>query len=194
MKRRKSFTLIEVLVAMAILGIILVIFYSTWFLGIKATRRSHEIAQKYMGARVFLNFLGKELRSSFEFDWPGKENFVWDPGKKKLEFWGTAPDEIKVIYPHPFPIHRNIYYVKEKDGEKVLYKRVEPFFSQDYPGQYKILEGPVLEGDFDFNIEPIYTHGKIPQTLPDKLIISLTIKGVQKLQKVIYINELKKTY
>jgi prepilin-type N-terminal cleavage/methylation domain-containing protein len=191
-KNKKAFTLIEVLVSVVILSVILTIFYSTWYIGMKATRRSHQIAQKYMGARVFLDSLAKELRSAFEFNYMDYKNFVWipDENKKRLEFWGTAPDEVPVIYTYPFPIHRYVYYIKEEDNKKVIYKRVEPVYI-NYPQKYKPIEGPVLAGDFDFDIEPIYAPGKIPKTLPEKVIVTLTIEGVQKLQKVVYINGLK---
>lgn len=188
---KNSFTLIEVLVAIAILSIVVVIFYSTWWLGMKTIRRSNEIAQKYMGARVFMDNLAKELRSAFEFNYRDYQDFVWDANAKRLEFWGVAPDEVPVIYTYPFPIHRYIYYIKKENAHNVIYKRVEPLYV-NYPEKYEAVEGPILEGDFDLEINPIYPPGKITTPLPERVIVTLIIEGKYRLEKVIYINGLKK--
>ncbi|MDP8234441.1 MAG: type II secretion system protein [Candidatus Saelkia tenebricola] len=178
-QQNKGFTIIEMLVAMTILSIVLGLFYSTWWMSVETTRKTHEIAQKYMGVRVFLNTLATELKSSFDLGYPVSDypNFFYgsdpnNPEREKLEFWVTAPDEIEVVYTYPFYIHRVTYYFHKKDDKTIISKRVEAFDNSFPP-----IEGPVLEGNFDYKIEvETAVKPEDPQpTLPKKVTVTITL-------------------
>ena len=191
-RQNKGFTLIELLVAITLLSIVLGLFYSTWWISVKTTKRTHEIAQKYMGVRSFLNTLAMELKSSFDLGYSDYPNFYWgpdenNPERKKLEFWVTAPDEIPVIYTYPFYIHRVTYYFDEENGKKVISKRVEALDNSFPP-----IEGPVLEGDFNIDIEVI--QGKTEEhPLPEKVIVTIILEDKYPIRKEISIYELKQS-
>ena len=203
LKKNKSFTIIELLIALTIFSIIIILFYSLWRMNFKTSERTKEIAQIYMGARAFLDRLSKELRSSFDLRWPDPDNpqaylpnFKWDINsndEKQLEFWETAPDEIPIKYPYMFYIHRTIYILKtdeEDKGKKILYKKVQPLNKIDLKGKViPIVEGPILKGDFDIDIDVI--QGKTPLPLPEKIIVNMTIKNKYHLRKVLPVYELK---
>jgi hypothetical protein len=176
----------ELLVAMLILSIVLALFYSVWGMGIKFTKRSQELAQKYMEARVFINFLEKELRSAVPFNFPGYVDFEWDADKKRLAFWQTAVDVPRIVEPHPFFIHRNTYYLKEENGKNILYKEVKPLF----PGDFEVLLGPALKGDIDLKID--WGKDKIRPPLPEKVEVSIIFEDGEQLKKDVYINALRK--
>lgn len=186
-RNRRGFSLLELLVAMVILSLVVALLYSTWWMGIRATKRTHEIAQKYMEARVFLNFLEKELRSAVPFSFPGYANFEWDPKEKKLAFWQTTPDSPGGLRePYPFYIHRNTYYLQNEGEKKILYKEIKPLF----PGKFDVAVGPALQGDFDLEID--WGKAKVPPPLPEKVKVLLTLEGGQRLHKEVYINEARK--
>ncbi|MCM8778934.1 MAG: prepilin-type N-terminal cleavage/methylation domain-containing protein [Candidatus Omnitrophica bacterium] len=183
---KTGFTLLETLVSIAIFSIIFVAIVSTIWLGLRLTSRSREIAQKYLGARVVLDSMAMELRSAFDFRFPGYDNFKWDPQEKKLEFWLVASDETKYFYPRPAPVYRVIYNVREEEGRKILYKKTAPV----YPGNFNVMEGPVLYGDFDFAIE--YPTPRQQETLPEKIVITFKPEKGDVLQRTVYLPIYKK--
>jgi len=196
-KKNKGFSILEVLVAITILAIIMGFFYSFWWLSINLTQNTRQVAQKYMAARVFLDALSRELRSAPEFRYLDYKDFYWgldpdNPQIKVLSFWAVAPDEITVLYPYAFYVHRISYYLEGEEGNRKLYKEIKPV----YPGKFKPIKGPILEGDFDFDIE--LPEVKVPPPLPEKIIIRLTIKEKIKgkecnfeLRKAVFINAIK---
>lgn len=185
---KSGFTLLETLVSLAIFSIIMVAIISTIWLGMRITSRSREIAQMYLGARVVLDSMAMELRSAFDFRFPGYENFIWDPNpkEKKLEFWLVASDETKYFYPRPAPVYRVIYYVGEEEGRKVIYKKTQPV----YPGNFNVLEGPVIYGDFELELE--YPTPRKPESLPEKIMITFKPEKGDVLQRTVYLPIYKK--
>lgn len=188
-----GFTLIELLVAVAIFGILMGLFFSFWSVTMKATRGSYESAQKYMGARVFLETLARELRSAPAFNYLHYKNFYWgpdpnDPNRMKLSFWSVTPDEIQVLVPFPFYVYRISYFYEVDQEEEVnkIYKKITPVF----PGKHNIIKGVIYEGDFDFKVEVPIKKGSLP--LPPKVIFELVLEDKYRIKKVVYVNALKR--
>lgn len=183
---KSGFTLLETLVSLAIFSIILVAIISTIWMGMRIASRSREIAQKYLGARVVLDSLAMELRSAFDFRFPGYDNFIWDQKEKRLEFWLVASDETKYFYPRPAPVYRVVYAVREEEGRKIIYKKTQPV----YPGNFNVMEGPVIYGDFELEIE--YPTPRKPESLPEKIIITFKPEKGDVLQRTVYLPIYKK--
>ncbi|MCM8765699.1 MAG: type II secretion system GspH family protein [Candidatus Omnitrophica bacterium] len=183
---KSGFTLLETLVSLAIFSIILVAIISTIWMGMRIASRSREIAQKYLGARVVLDSLAMELRSAFDFRFPGYDNFIWDQKEKRLEFWLVASDETKYFYPRPAPVYRVVYDVREEEGRKIIYKKTQPV----YPGNFNVMEGPVIYGDFELEIE--YPTPRKPESLPEKIIITFKPEKGDVLQRTVYLPIYKK--
>jgi hypothetical protein len=176
------------MLAAVILSLVGLLFYAVVWAGLKTTKRSREIAEKYTGARVVLDVMGKELRSCFPFDFRDIPNFVLASGGRELTFWITVPDEMQVHFQYPFQFCRIHYYMTKTDsGEDILYKRVESF----PPGKYEKFEGRVLKGKFGFKVGEI---NKVEQEdwtellkIPEAVKISLEIEGGYVLERVVYL-------
>ena len=61
----QGFTLLEVLIAISIMATILVILFGTYSAAVDRAARSRELSQIYHEARVLLQLLANDLRSSY---------------------------------------------------------------------------------------------------------------------------------
>ncbi|MFN7170496.1 MAG: prepilin-type N-terminal cleavage/methylation domain-containing protein, partial [Candidatus Omnitrophota bacterium] len=187
-KKNRGFSILEVLIAMVILSILIIIFYTMLWAGTKITKRSREIAEKYAGARVVLEIMAKEIRSAFPFSFRDIPNFLLEPENKKLVFWNTVPDEMEVHTHYPFQFYRvNYYMTKLESGEEVLYKKIEPF----PPGEYEDFSGPVFKAKFKFLVGKTEEINKErwdePLALPEAVKIIMELEDGNLLERVVYL-------
>jgi len=187
LKTKKSFTLVEVIVAVVIVSLIFSLSSSFIWLSFRLSARSKNVAARFSGIRNVFEILSNDLRSACIFDYNQEPNFVVDSENKTISFWITCPSEdVKTSY--PLPILKVSYFVKEERGKKILYKRLESEF-EDYKKEF-----PVYEADFKFMAliyskdkkelltEQFYSGSKLPQAVGIKCI-----KDENEIEKIIYI-------
>ncbi|MDP8253812.1 MAG: prepilin-type N-terminal cleavage/methylation domain-containing protein [Candidatus Kaelpia aquatica] len=186
-KSKKSFTLVEVIVAVVIVSLIFSLSSSLIWLSFRLSVRSKEVAVRFSGIRNVFEILSNDLRSACIFDYNEEPNFIVDSENKTISFWIIRPSE-SVETSYLLPILKISYFVKEEAGKKVLYKRLESEF-EDY--KKEIL---VYEADFEFSAliysedkkelltEQFYSDSKLPEAIKIKCV-----KDENEIEKIIYI-------
>lgn len=137
-----GFTLVEVIVAVALVSLITTLVASFLWLSFRLTSRSKEVAIRLAGIRNVLEIMEGEIRSAFKFDYNG-ENFIISEGKS-ISFWMSLPCE-DVQSTYPLEVLRISYFVKTENGKSLLYKKLESPFKD-----LEEKEIPILEGNFNF--------------------------------------------
>jgi len=135
--KSKSFTLIELIVAMVIISLIFLLVSSFIWLSFKVSTRSKETALRYAGIRNVFEIITQEIHSAGVFAYPPDEpDFTVNEGKV-LSFWCIPPFSIDkgergihTPYENLYraPIFKLTYESKEKDGKDILYKRIQSPF------------------------------------------------------------------
>jgi len=156
------------------------------WMGMRLTKKSRQIAQKYAGARIALDFIAGEIRSAFDFRFPGYENFTWDPDKKVLSFWKIACDGMALNIKGDSPIYRATYYQVNEEGTDIIYRKIKSV----YPMELVMSEGKMVEGSFDLDIEKAPTED--PQDLPQRVTLHFKLDGKEELQKIVELSQYKK--
>ena len=170
-----GFTLIEVLIAVAILSIVLAAIYSTFFLSQRAIEGMDESMGKLQESRRALDILKRELDSVKFVSGDGNTFFrMLDRdvfGKQASQLVFTT---FSILRPG---LSRIVYSIEEKDGKLNLYKKVESPYSAEETEGVDIFED--LE---DFTVEAKYKDKwvktwdtDISKSMPDEIRISLSI-------------------
>jgi len=175
-RRRCGFTLIEVLVSVAILSVVLAAVYSTFFLAQKAVDGMDESLVKLQEARRALDILRCELDSSFFTE--ADANTLLQI--KDRDSYGKSASELtfttfSVLQPG---LSKVSYYTEEHGGSLNLFKKIEA------PRTEEKTEGVELIENLDaFSIEAKY-HDQWVKTwdadvngnTPEEIRISLAIR------------------
>ncbi len=171
----RGFTLMEVLVSLALLTIVLGTVYSSFFSVQRATARFNDISLKYHDSRTALDIMRREIESAFILN-PRSD----DDKEIKLGFTITDRD---VFGKHTSLIHLTAYsfrgsdtetlsyYVTEKEGRLNLLKSVGPAAVPS-----KKYEVDIMEGIESFTIETLFNKkwvktwdtkntGKLPEVV-----------------------------
>lgn len=170
-----GFTLIEILVAVAILSIVLAAIYSTFFLSHRAIEGMDESLLKLQESRNAIDILRRELDSVY---YEGKNDStilqIQDRdlyGKQAAQLTFTS---FSVLRPG---ISRISYYIEDKDGNLNLLKKIESPYSKEETEGVDIIEG--LE---EFTVEAKYNNTwvktwdtEINKNLPDEIRITLSV-------------------
>ena len=196
--KSKSFTLIELIVAMVIISLIFLLVSSFIWLSFKVSTRSKEAALRYAGIRNVLEIITQETHSAGVFAYPPDEpDFTVSEGKV-LSFWCIPPFCIgegdRVIYTpyenlYRAPIFKLTYESKEKDGKDILYKRIQS------PFEDKTVEFPMIRGDFEFSViyydqdrkELIETDTYSGKELPAVVKVKCKLPNGEELKRSIFI-------
>lgn len=147
---KRGFTLLEVLVSVAILSIVLTAIYSTFFLATKAVDGMDESLVRLQEARRALDILRCELDSSF-FRATDANTFLQI---KDRDFYGKSASELtfttfSVLRPG---LSKVSYYIEQDNGTLHLFKKMElPLQTQEETEGVEIIEN--LEA---FSIEAKY--------------------------------------
>jgi len=134
-----GFTLLEVLVSVAILSIILTAIYSTFFLAQRAVDGMDESLVKLQESRRALDILRCELDSSF-FQASDANTFLQI---KDRDFYGKSASELtftsfSVLQPG---LSKISYYIEEGEGILHLFKKLElPLQTQEATEGVEIIE------------------------------------------------------
>jgi prepilin-type N-terminal cleavage/methylation domain-containing protein len=176
----EGFTLIEILISVAILSIVLAALYSTFFLAHKAIDGMDESMVKLQEARRALDILKCEIDSSYV---SGDENTLFKMSDRDIFGKDASQLEFTTFSTLRPGLSRISYYVEEEDGKLNLFKKVEsPYVAEEAKG-FAIIED--LSG---FTVEAQYNDTwvrtwdtEINRSKPQEIRISLSmaIKGKQ---------------
>ena len=177
--RKGGFTLIEVLVAVAILSAVLAAIYSTFFLSHRAIEGMDESLLKLQESRKAIDILRRELDSAFYGPDEGNTFLkILDRdiyGKQAAELTFTTFSTLRP------GLSRISYYIEEKDGKLNLFKKIESPYSTEE------IEGVDIIEDLEaFTVEVMY-NGKwvktwdtdITKNMPGeiRICLSMMMKG-----------------
>jgi general secretion pathway protein J len=174
-----GFTLIEILVAVAILSVLLAAIYSTFFLSYKAIDGMDESMVKLQEARRALDILKRELDSTVYA--AGDENTffrivdrdVFGKQATRLEFTAFSPQRPGVS--------KVSYFIEEKEGKLNLFKKLESPYSKEEAEGVDIIEDMASFGiEAKYNDTWVQTWDTgINKGRPEEIRIklSITIKG-----------------
>ncbi len=175
-KTINGFTLIEILVAIAILSIIFLTIYSTFFLLQRATENSDEAITKLQEARRAVEIIRCELESAVY-----NENMKDTQIKiKDKDYYGKPASEIiftTFITLKP-GLSKLSYYVEEKDGRLTLYKKFESKLAREPENTTDLIEGIegfLIEAEFENNRVKTWDT-EINKKIPEQIRISLIFR------------------
>jgi prepilin-type N-terminal cleavage/methylation domain-containing protein len=173
---KQGFTLIEVLVSIAILSIVLAAIYSTFFLAQRAVEGMDESLVKLQEARRALDILRCELDSSFFI----KADVNTLLQIKDRDSYGKSASELtfttfSVLQPG---LSRVSYYIEEKDGSLNLFKKIDSPWTQEKTEGIEIIENLAA-----FSIEAKYHDQwvktwdtEVNKNTPEEIRISLAFR------------------
>jgi general secretion pathway protein J len=175
--RCSGFTLLEVLVSVAILSIVLTAIYSTFFLAQRAVDGMDESLVKLQESRRALDILRCELDSAF-FQASDANTFLQI---KDRDFYGKSASELKftsfsVLQPG---LSKISYYIEQGDGTLHLFKKIEmPQQTQEETEGFEIIENiDAFSIEAKYNDQWVKTWDTdINQDIPGEIRINLVFR------------------
>lgn len=174
-KSETGFTLIEVLIAVAILSVVLAAIYSTFFLSHRAIEGMDESMLKLQESRRAIDILRRELDSAFYRE---KESNTFLKIEDR-DIYGKQAAQLTFTTFSPLRpgLSKISYYIEDKDGILNLFKKVESPYSKEETEGVDIIED--LEA---FTVEAKYNDKwvktwdtEIIKDKPNEIRIGLTI-------------------
>jgi general secretion pathway protein J len=174
-KRGAGFTLIEVLIAIAILSIVLTAIYSTFFLSYRAIDGMDEYMLKLQESRMAIDILRRELDSAF---YRGNEtNTLLKIQDRDINGKQASQLTFTTFSPLRPGLSRISYYIEDKDGKLNLFKKLESSYSK------KKTDGVDIIDDLEaFTVEVLYNDRwvktwdtDVTKNIPDAIRIGLSI-------------------
>jgi type II secretory pathway component PulJ len=149
---KKSFTLIEILIAVTIITLIILSLYSAFNTGILAYKKIDSAFDSYQEARIILNRLEADLKNSFAYS---KESSFFKGGSQTLDFFNVSQiyDKDKEYS----DLCRIKYYLEGSNLKRAIYSGLsaltedESVESQDFSTMVK---------NIDFEYAYVSTDGK----------------------------------
>ncbi|MDH5202827.1 MAG: prepilin-type N-terminal cleavage/methylation domain-containing protein [Nitrospirota bacterium] len=174
---KKGFTLIEVLVAFALLSIILAALYSTFFISHKAMEGLDESLVKLQECRMSIDTMRRDIDSVL-YD-PINKNSLFKVEDKDIYGKQTSKLVFTTFSTLRPGLSRIAYFVKEKDKKLVLMKEITSAYTSENVG-----EGfEVVEDIEAFTVEVNYKDNwvktwdsALTRTIPQDIRITLTTR------------------
>lgn len=134
----KGFTLLEVLISVAILGIIISALYSTFFLSESAVSANSEYGLRLEEGRQFMDIISGEIRSVL-FNWRDSSTLF---KLRDRDHFGKPISEVTFsTLGGPDDLLYSVgYFIKEEDGGLALYKRMQAAYSNAEPMEVVVLD------------------------------------------------------
>ena len=187
-RERKGFTLIEVLIALALLGILAGTLYSTYFTLIKGRESAAEGMEARRELRTTLDLLRRELNSAVYRTVPTGTNNrlhfsvedrdIFGKPASRLAFTATAPpqaggqavsDQIDLVYE-----------IVERDKKMVLSRQAKDLYHPGEPDRYpqmESIEGFLVECQRDDKwVKSWDTANDLQHKLPAAVRVTFTVK------------------
>jgi prepilin-type N-terminal cleavage/methylation domain-containing protein len=152
--RRRGMTLIEVAVAMAILGVMGILAYGGLAITLKSQKRADALHERYHAARVFLTRFKREISMAYVSLHQSEE-------KQTVTLFQGESDSIIFNTSSHEPIHRGVHESdqleveyrldRDEDGNRAIIRRVK-YFIDDRPGRGGV-EQVAVRGVHDLDIE-----------------------------------------
>jgi prepilin-type N-terminal cleavage/methylation domain-containing protein len=199
-----GFTLIEILISIAILSIVLAAIYSTFFLTHKAVTGMDKTVLKIQEARRAIDILKCELDSVY---YSNDENTFLKIEDRDVYGKQATRISFKTFSILKPGLSKISYYIEDKDGKLNLFKKIEsPYFNENNPpsppfnsplskGGYRGVKGElggfseetqgvdIIEDLEAFTVEALYNgrwvktwDTEINKSIPDEIRISLSFK------------------
>jgi prepilin-type N-terminal cleavage/methylation domain-containing protein len=97
--RDRGFTLLELLLGISLFSVVAVCIYSTFWAGVKLSRRSENEGGSYREAHWALEIMAKDMENTVPYDfsssYPGKTAF--EGGENKITFMTSSQDGLKAV-------------------------------------------------------------------------------------------------
>lgn len=170
-----GFTLLEVLIAVAIISVVLVAIYSTFILSHRAVEGMDESLLKNQESRKAIDILKRELDAAV---YRG-DNALTFLKIQDRDIYGKQAAQLTFTTFSPLlpGLSRISYYIEEKDGTLSLFKKISSPYSTEEAEGIDIIEG--LES---FTVEARYNDAwvrtwdtDINKGIPDEIRISISI-------------------
>jgi general secretion pathway protein J len=173
--QKKGFTLLEVLIAVAILSIVLTALYGTFFLSSRAMEDMDESMTKLQESRKAIDIIRRELEAAYYND--NDENTFVKILDKDLYGKQATQLEFTTFTTIRPGLSKISYYMEEKDKKRTLFKKIGSSFGKEESEGTDIIED--LE---EFTIEAKYQDkwvktwdAGITKKMPDEIKISLSV-------------------
>jgi general secretion pathway protein J len=173
--RKAGFTLLEVLIAVAILSIVLTALYGTFFMSSRAMEDMDESMTKLQETRKAVDILRRELESAYCID-DDEKTFVKVIDKDLYGKQATQLEFTAFTTVRP-GLSKISYYMEEKDRKRTLFKKIGSSF-----GKEKSEGTDIIEDLDEFTIEAKYQDKwvktwdtGITKKMPDEIKISLSV-------------------
>lgn len=170
-----GFTLLEVLIAVAIISIVLVAIYSTFILSHRAVEGMDESLLKNQESRKAIDILKRELDATVY----RADNALTSLKIQDRDIYGKQAAQLTFTTFSPLlpGLSRISYYIEEKDGILSLFKKVSsPYRAEEAEGI------DIIEGLESFTVEARYNDAwvktwdtDINKGIPDEIRISISV-------------------
>lgn len=174
--RLRGFTLIEVLISIAIISVVFAALYSTFFLSHRAVGTVGESLVKLQEARAVVDIMKREI-----------ESILYSPDKpysafkvNDRDFYGRQASQLSFTAFSPIVpgLARISYVVEEEGGKMALKKRVESAFSPS--DGVRAVE--LMEDMESFTVEALYNDkwvrtwdSELTKSIPGEVRISVSL-------------------
>jgi general secretion pathway protein J len=173
--QKKGFTLLEVLIAVAILSIVLTALYGTFFMSSRAMEDMDESMTKLQESRKAIDILRRELEAVYYKD-NDEKTFVKILDKDLYGKQATQLEFTAFTTVRP-GLSKISYYMEEKDKKRTLFKKIgSSFGKEEYEG------ADIIEDLEEFTVEAKYQDKwvktwdtEITKKTPDEIKISLSV-------------------
>ncbi len=154
LRSKRGMTLLEIAVAVSILGVMGMLCYSGLGITIRAQRQAEVLQERYHAARLFLGRLKSELSMAFVSLHQAEDKHtvtLFDGDKSEVIFNTSSHEPFRRNSGESDQLEVEYRLGRDDDGERAIIRRVK-YFIDDRPGQGGV-EEVAVSGVKDFELE-----------------------------------------